>query len=91
MAFTNRRFEKRSKRRNRKKREQSYGNIFTRPSLASRAKSGIATGLIVLAVLFVFLFIFFNVFNGGSKVKLVEDMTAELNSHRSASSFVQEV
>ena len=91
MAFTNRRFEKRSKRRNRRKREQSYGNIFTRPSLASRAKSGIVTGLIVLAVLFVFLFIFFNVFNGGSKVKLVEDMTAELNSHRSASSFVQEV
>ena len=91
MAFRNKRFEKRSRRRKRRSAEQSGSNIFARPSVASRAKSGVIYGLLALAALFVFLFIFFNVFGGGSKVKLIKDMTAEINSHRAASSFVEEV
>ena len=89
MAYRNKRFERRSKKRKRKARANAYTTIFTRPSMASRAKNGIMYGLIALAAFFFFLFIFFNLF--GSNVKLVEDMTAEVNSHRSASSFVEEV
>ncbi|MBO4235689.1 MAG: D-alanyl-D-alanine carboxypeptidase family protein [Firmicutes bacterium] len=91
MAFKNRRFEKRSRRWKRRSRERSYSNIFTRPSIARRAGTGVLYGLLALAALFLFLFIFFNVIGGGSKVKLVKDMTAEINSHRSAASFVEEV
>lgn len=86
MAYRSRRSRKR-----RGRTDGSYVNIFTRPSRASRAKSGVLYGLIALAVLFLFLFIFFNFFSGGSKVKLIKDMTTEINSRVSASKFIEEI
>ena len=91
MAFKNRRFEKRSRKWKRRSSERSRSNIFMRPSVANRAKNGVIYGLIALAALFLFLFIFFNVIGGGSKVRLIKDLKAEIHSHRSASSFVEEV
>lgn len=89
MAYRNKRFERRSQKRRRKARANASPNIFMRPSVAARAKSGVLYGLLALAAFFFFLFIFFNIFS--SNLKLVEDLTAEVNSHRSASSFVEEI
>ena len=82
MAFRNKRFEKRSRRRKRRSAEQSGSNIFARPSVASRAKSGVIYGLLALAALFVFLFIFFNVFGGGSKVKLIKEHNSRFRQRK---------
>lgn len=92
MAFRNRRFEKRSRNRNRRNSgERRPVMLFARPSAASRAKNGVLFGVAALVILFLFLFLFFNVFGGGSKVKLVRDMKAEIGSHIVASSFVEEI
>lgn len=92
MAFRNRRFEKRSRKRNRRNSgERKPVMLFARPSVASRAKNGVLYGVAALVILFLFLFLFFNVFGGGSKVKLVRDMKAEIGSHVVASSFVEEI
>lgn len=91
MTYRNRRYEKRSKKWKRRTSGKSNANIFTRPSVASRAKNGVIYGLIALTALFVFLFIFFNLFGAGSKIKLVKDLTAEIGSHAAASSFIEEI
>ena len=92
MAFRNRRFEKRSRKRNRRRSgDRRSTTLFSTPSVASRAKNGVLYGLGALAVLFLFLFLFFNVFGGGANVKLKNDLKAEIGSHIVASSFVEEI
>lgn len=81
----------------RKARKKRYGrnydspNIFAKKSRSSELTRKILYGLAIIGVLFVCLFLYFNIFASAGRVILKKDMTAEINTHIAASDFVEEI
>lgn len=72
---------------------ESYAdvNIFSRGTGADRIKSRFKYGAAMAAIILLCLILFFIVFGASAKVKLSRNLTAEINSHLLASSFVERI
>lgn len=65
--------------------------IFAKKRRTESLKEIVVIVLLIIAIFFVALFIYFNLFGTASRISLADNLTAEINSQTMASDFIESI